>query len=451
MEPPIHPSSGSMMKQATTLIAFLLLVVFLLFTSSCAPSSPIEVSRITKSQTPEPAQTSSKVAASTTQPTQTDVTTQLSSEMPSSTPTPAATKLDSPTAIPSPTATPTIPPINLAGTNLEDLAEGQFEQLESSHITTKDGSDYLAYTLLDTRLRPSDVDRIAGPEACRVAFFRSEDDENTFLGSLPAPAYSQPDNYDFPFTCHLIDWEESSAIAPYLSLDTLWPAYHSEKSKEYLHLKSASSDINGNGFPEFAVVYQYCFSICWDYGIVATHFYEVRTESVVDITLNIPGVIDPYENLLHDDQAGTIYVYDRGYVGPGSIVDTWWIYAWNGKEYEDVTSQFANDILEWGEDRLQEIRLEYGKPLRRYGYDFSEILLQFDKAGLRDEAIEIIVELSDLSHWPATDEYFLCYLQIIRENALMEYRNNKPFSLPPGVLGFGSMGLPEECKGLNAE
>lgn len=69
--------------------------------------------------------------------------------------------------------------------------------------------------------------------------------------------------------------------------------------------------------------------------------------------------------------------------------------------------------------------------------DFVEILFQYEKAGLQNEAIEIILEISDVSHWPGTDFHYRCWLKTMRETAIDEAEKGQPFTLPPSDIGFG--------------
>lgn len=369
-----------------------------------------------------------------------------------------AVELAKPTATAEPTTAATRPPVATAehvipsvDLTLTDDLEGYVE-LQSASIQTKGGGSYLAYTLRDGKIDTndlSDVSLSSSSEVCRVAFFRWQNKQATYIGSFPAPVYPNSDNEAYPYICVLIDWEESFWIDPFLAYAPLWPTIQSEDSKELLNLQSYSSDINNNGFPEFAVAYQYCNNACWNWGIIATHFYEFQPDgSVDDITADLPGAVDPFLNLVHDDHPGTLYVYDRGYVGPGSTVDSYWIFSWQDGKYEDTTTQFADDILAWGNDWLSKIQLEYGKSLEWLPYDFSRILHQYEKAGLQDEAIAILSEISNPANWPESDIYNLCYLRLVYENAVLDRQNNRAFALPPNVLGFGSAGLPLECKDL---
>ena len=65
--------------------------------------------------------------------------------------------------------------------------------------------------------------------------------------------------------------------------------------------------------------------------------------------------------------------------------------------------------------------------------DFVEILLQYEKAGLQDEAVEIISEITDITHWPETSFRYQCWLKVLRENAIDEATHRQPFSLPSDI------------------
>lgn len=421
-------------KFATSLLVF----VVLLLLPSCTPTEPIDVARVTATGTAVPSPTFPTISSTNTP--QPDTLTPIPTFTPYATVTPTPT---------TPTPRPTIPAIDLSKTNLNDFAEAGFEQIASAEIDDKSEAHYFAYILQDTALVPFDVNWTTGPEICRIAFFRWQDGKITYLHSFPAPTYPQSDN-NFPFDCKLMNWERPIAIDNYLAYAPLWSTFKSEGQKELLGMQSAASDINSNGLPEFAVAYQYCNNACWNWGIIATHFFEIQADdTIIDITANLPGAVVPFFSLLHDNIPGTLYVYDRGYVGPGSTVNTWWIFNWNGVQYEDATSQYRNDIRTWGQNWLAAIREEYGIPQEWERFDFGRILLQYEKADLRNEAIEIITEITDISNWPESNDVAMCYMYMIRKIALEEYQSEMPFSLPPYIVGFDPGWIPE-CANISA-
>lgn len=421
--------------------SFLLFFVtaVLLSIAACSTTVPEEPVLETPEPTSLPDATETKIVS----PTPTPVTIIETIE-------PTSTIAPTETATPPPVATiePEIPPIDFA---LAHDLDGYVE-LQSAILQQQDGKRYLAYAVRDGEIDTNDPNFRSSSEVCRVAFFKWQDDQLDYIGSFPAPVYPGSTNEASPYWCVLIDWEQSNWRDPYLSYAPFWPTIQSENSEEILNLQSAGSDINNNGLPEFAVEYQYCNNACWNWGIVATHFYEIQPDgAVVNITADLPGAVVPFFNLVHDNHPGTLYLYDWGYVGPDSVVDSWWIYSWQDGKYVDTTPQYADDILAWGDDWLAEIQLKYGTSLEWLPpYEFSQILFQYEKAGLQDEAVRIFSAIAEFDNWPGSDVYNLCYLRIIEDQALLALQNAQPFSLPPNVVGFGSAGLPPECKDLEA-
>ena len=76
--------------------------------------------------------------------------------------------------------------------------------------------------------------------------------------------------------------------------------------------------------------------------------------------------------------------------------------------------------------------------------DFLEILYQYDKAGLRDEAMPLFLEITNPDNWPNTDALYLCWLEAVRMNAQQDYEQGTSFSLPPSMLVL-DLGRKEYC------
>lgn len=57
--------------------------------------------------------------------------------------------------------------------------------------------------------------------------------------------------------------------------------------------------------------------------------------------------------------------------------------------------------MAWGDDWLAEIQLKYGTSLEWLPpYEFSQILFQYEKAGLQDEAVRIFSAIAEFDNWP---------------------------------------------------
>ena len=134
-------------------------------------------------------------------------------------------------------------------------------------------------------------DRGAG--FCQLIVYRWDDDKYIRI-------YSTGDAY---VNCQAINWE---ATIRFYAGDIMPP---DERTRTALSLKGYWSDINGNGLPEFAVVWEYCFNNCQPYESTYLRFYEIRDKAtVVDLTKDFSGTIEP-ANMLNTAEPLTINVY----------------------------------------------------------------------------------------------------------------------------------------------
>ena len=259
---------------------------------------------------------------------------------------------------------------------------------------------------------------------CRIAFYRADDADNFLLYSFLHPEYADSRFWNgFPFRCKAINWNKP---------ESLWFSYPQDQATyQDLSLRGSWSDINQNGLPEFAVLYDFCPNACRG-QIVSMHIYEIQTTSrVVDLTSNLPGAIEPFY-FIHSKNPYTFYVYDPSLSSRYCLdctYDIYWIYGWNGKELVDMTAQFQDEYLARGQEIIQNIRASYGN--RMPEWELLEILFLYDKAGLRKQAIQDFLEISDPAHWPNSDAWEICWLQIARASSQEDYRLGKPFYFPP--------------------
>lgn len=268
---------------------------------------------------------------------------------------------------PSPTATTEyIPTATKEYSSIKDTFEispvdfsAEFPEIDyilrySSIITGPDGIRYGAFILTDPSIDPDDLSgERTGPEVCRLAVYRWEDRENVMIGTFPAATYPQMEDV-YPFGCTPVDWDEES----YSNYDDL-----TDKERRMLKMNHAWSDVNQNGWPEFAIWYGFCDLDCWTDTSSTIQFYEIQEDStVVNITAGLPGPIIQ-SRISHKGIPGTLYVVNSRYVEKFYEINTFWIYSWNGSFYEDVTLDYVGDFLEWGENKLVEIRQEYGTPI----------------------------------------------------------------------------------------
>jgi len=300
----------------------------------------------------------------------------------------------------------------------------------TSHVGPMDYV-YSVFAFKDTSLEPEFGDE-TNSEICRLAFYRWDGKKNVLLTDFGATTYPESSSYSgFPVNCSLANWDND-----FWFTDIWGPGWALDEIRETLKLDGYWSDVNENGFPEVGIFFWYCPNACHGYE-GAVHFYEIQnTNTVVHITDNLKGILLPWK-ILHSKNPTTLYVYDPSLeYEPHNYIDTWWIYSWDGLHYIDVTSEYAEEFLYWLERSVVRIEKEYGSPINYTRTDFLEILFRSDKYGVRDEAFEIFLKITDPVNWPDTDQVYSCWLQMIREQAQRDYDENKLYSMPPTPFGL---------------
>jgi hypothetical protein len=390
-----------------------------------------------------------EIAAATT-PTATPIPTQA-------TMTPTVTVAPTVTTTPLPTTTPTVPPLPPDDNYFSALMADEYAMVSTARFNTSTNAYYIGYMLQDTSLDPG-LNEVS-PEICRAIFYRwginnasSEPSEGRFVATFPAQSAAKADGF-FPVTCDFINWEHPRGF-DYLSINNINPNHGKNKQTETLGINGNLSDINANGLPEIAILSYYCANACINWGYVSAHFYEIQNDgSIVPITNNLPGEIVPFFDLSFKEEAGTLLVYKLNTLSKWERAESWWVYKWDGVSYQNATLEYQEGILQWAQNRLELICNLYGEPIEWTRMDFIEILLQLEKAGLQQEAIEIIQEITDPIHWPETDFHHQCWLRVLRDNAIEEYEASQPFSLPESTLFFGehspSGSYPDNCTDID--
>ena len=300
--------------------------------------------------------------------------------------------------------------------------------------TSHDGPENLVYSVFafkDNELEPF-YGGESNSEICRLAFYRWNGVENVFITSFGTTTYPENSRYEgFPVNCHLADWDDD-----FWFTDIWGPKWPIDEIRETLNLSGYWSDINQNGLPEVGVLYWYCPNACYGYE-GAVQFYKIQdTDTVIPITSNLKGILLPW-NVLYSKHPPTLKVFDPSLeYEPHHYIDTWWIYAWDGMQFTDVTSDYAEEFFQGLEQRETRIQEQYGSPITFTRTDFLAILFQGEKYDVREKALEIFLEISDPVHWPGTEQIYVCWLQIIRDQAQRDYDENKPFTVPPTPLGL---------------
>lgn len=354
-------------------------------------------------------------------------------------------------ATPFSTSTPTVVPLAVDDQFRADLEGQNYRFVFGASTIGPKGFTYSSYLFTDTKLQPYQ-DGKSSPEICRIAFYRLDGNGNTLLGTFGAPTYLPQWTSAYPVLCQPINWDNPDALLGGI----LTPAslgLADDETHKLLGLQGYWSDINQNGLPEFALYSQYCPNACTNEGEVSTHFYEIQdTATVVDITADLPGVFHPW-SFVHSIQPLDFYLYDPTLNGtleflPHAGIESFWIYAWEGNQFIDKTSQYAELYSIQIDEQVKGLQENYyGQPLNHtlklYMY---EILVLSNKASLpRKATLDKFLEVTDLSHWPGTEPEGMCWLQVSRAYAQTAYEHNQPFSFPP-INYFSGMLSEEELQ-----
>ena len=323
--------------------------------------------------------------------------------------------------------------------HIQELVDSGYNLLFGSSTAGPDGFIYSAYIFIDATFPPSSLRsttenlfprapyrEVLSPEeyteGCRIVFYRSDREMNEYMDSFGAPKYSEGGIYQgYPVSCLPNDWQHPKIIS-FGSPD--------DADRELLGLNGVWSDINQNGWPEFAVYYQYCGNACRNYGAISTHLYEIQAQSRVEnITADLPGVLEVF-HIVHSKAPVDFYVYDPTlwYCYKWCIIDTWWIYAWDGEKLVDVTPNYADEYRAKGAGIVKSVQEKYESSFR--DSELLKILFLYEKAGLRDEAIEIFLELTNPLNWPNISQEEICWLQFARASATDDYLHERPFRFP---------------------
>jgi hypothetical protein len=265
-------------------------------------------------------------------------------------------------------------------------------------------------------------DDLEAPRDYRIAFYRSDGGTNQILLNFSAPEYPGGNIYSgYPPV-----WL-SPPITPFWYVVDGWP--DSENYRPW-YFFGAWADINQNGLPELALTYEYCPNACLNDIGEATHFYEIQTTSkVVDITADLPGIIGS-TLYFHSRKPVEIFVIDPSlwYCIKWCSNDTWWIYAWDGQKFVDVTPKYANEYLEYGAKIIQDI--QKNKKERFPEWQMLSILFLYEKAGLRKQAFDTFMDISAPSKWPDARTEELCWLQFARATVSEDYQQGRPYHFP---------------------
>jgi hypothetical protein len=324
----------------------------------------------------------------------------------------------------------------------EDLLNRDHVLLASSSVIGPRDFVYSAYLFNNTRIDPI-VDE-PRTDICRLAIYRLDGNENGLLSSFTGPLYAPNNRYTYPVYCEAINWDVPSQ-------EVLGGGEITPETRALLGLDGYWSDINQNGLPEFAVYYQYCSQGCLDFGAVDVHFYEIKnTYQPTDITADLPGVIHPW-NIVHNANPLDIWVYDPTLeYEPLVYIESSWIYAWNGSDYEDVTANYQSEYSAEIDRLTTEIRNQYNAPITETRIDMLQILVLANKAKLpKEQILTTFLDITDPIHWPGTNPTLTCWLQLARAYAQRDTEREEPFSLPPNESKLNGPDLEEILENIN--
>ena len=362
------------------------------------------------------------------------------------TPTPTQTPMPS-TATPQPTSTliliqtaiieatipPTAVPINADEDIPANMQNKEYEMVFSTSGVGPESLIYSVYAFRDASLKP-EFGGEANSEICRLVFYRWNETQNELIADFGAAAYPENSRYGgFPVNCSLANWDNNSWFT-----DIWGPGWSLDEIRDTLNLDGYWSDVNQNGLPEVGVFYWYCPNACYGYE-GSVHLYEIQdADTVAHISADFKGILLPWK-MLHSKNSATLLLFDPSLeYEPHNYIETWWIYAWDGAQYTDVTTDYAEDYLSGLNQYLLRIREQYGSAITYTPTHFLEILFESEKYGVQDEGIEVFLEVTNPENWPGTEQVYVCWLQVIREQALQQYNEKIPFTMPPTPLGVSA-------------
>ena len=323
-------------------------------------------------------------------------------------------------------------PLTGTGSLAADLAAKGYELYSSGSLVGPGGYIYSAYYFIDPTesewLDPGNAFN-SYEDTAYVAFYRWDGETNDLLRIFTLTPYENNiGGTVYPVVSRVVDWNHprDSDVSPWIL-----EAFPDEDTRQLLRLDHYASDINRNGLPEFAVANGYCTTSCshlWDFHS-GVFFYEIQPNGqIIHLTESLPGLLD-YPDMIYTADPLTFWVWDVSYDYDMWVpVETWWFYQWQGDHFVDVSTQFAERYLRTINKQLEKLRGYSEEPYYRImDQEFAKVLILYDKAGLRDQALAPFLELTDLSsHWPGTEKLNMCQLQVLRTQVQESYAAGRP-------------------------
>lgn len=293
-------------------------------------------------------------------------------------------------------APPTLTPVPLRRPNQDFWDALDKYELVSASTVGPDNLIYSAYVLAD----PS------RPGSCQLAFFRWDGYD-----------YTQIELIEVPTGCETTNWDWLQ-IEPH--------------ERQTLRLKGYWSDINQNGQPELTIFHADDCSVC-DESSGRTAIYEIQSATtIVDITAGLPGEI-ALGRILHSANPLTIYLHELYPYGAHVYAGIAAIYQWDGKQFVDVSLEYVVEFQHQVDEIIAQLQQGYGRSLTHTDINKLQTLLAiYNRLRLpQQEGLEKYLEVTQPSHWPGTENLTLCWLQLSRAQAQLDYEQQQPFQLYP--------------------
>ncbi len=342
------------------------------------------------------------------------------------------------TSFPTITAIPPSPTSNVISLSENDeqylqLKDKGYSLISSGSLVDPEGFTYSAYLFVNPDLSPLYAGSDPTKDTLVISFYRWDGEKNKFVSAQGLPAV---DNV-YAVAAGIADWDQP--FSGIVQQDIIVEA--NEETKLLLKQENYSSDFNQNGLPEFALGVAYCPLSC-THPTDGIQLFEIQSpEKVINITEDLPGLTH-FD--MHSKNPFTFYVWDSDPYDIYVKVASYWIYAWDGSKFVDVSKSYKEDYVADANSIANNLKARYGKPFDegeiRSETDVLTILKLYEKAGMSEEGLQVFLDVTNISHWPNTSNMSQCWLQISRAMAQEDFKRNRIFDLPPSYsLGFNEI------------
>ncbi len=161
--------------------------------------------------------------------------------------------------------------------------------------------------------------------------------------------------------------------------------------------------------------------------------------------LTTPSQIIP-GHILHTEHPLTIYAKDFIWYDHHSYIAVDRIYQWDVSQYMDVSTTYIDEYRAQAQEAVTQLQQWYGQPLTP-AHTTLELIwtipILYNETGLpQSEGLEKFLEVTDPDYWPGTDNLMVCWLQLVRAHAQIDFEQGVPFRVFP--LFTSGMPLPLE-------